>query len=191
MEDSVELRSIGPNLVKDAEDQVRIIRENLHVAQSRQKTYADHRRRELHLKVGDYVYLKVSPFKGTRRFQVRGKLAPRYVGPFWITKRVEAVAYQLELPQSLFAVHNIFHISQSKKCLRVQTDVIDLESLDLQPGLTYEEHPIAILDHDERKVKHSMVKFVKIQWSNHSEDEATWEREDRLRQEYPEFFSNE
>ena len=72
----------GPDLVKDAEEQVRIIRENLRIAQSHQKIYADLRRRELQLKIGDYVYLKVSPFKGTRRFQVRGKLAPRYVGPF-------------------------------------------------------------------------------------------------------------
>ena len=104
---------------------------------------------------------------------------------------VGAVAYQLELPQSLSAVHNVFHISQLKKWLCVPTDAIDLESLDLQPGLTYEEHPIAILDHDERRVKRGMVKFVKVQWSNHSEDEATWEREDRLRQEYPEFFSDE
>ena len=114
MEDGVGLLLIGPNLVKDAEDQVKIIRENLRIAQSRQKTYIDRRRRELHLKVGDYVYLKVSPFKGTRRFQVRGKLAPRYVGPFRITKKVGTMAYQLELPQSLSAVHNVFHISQLK-----------------------------------------------------------------------------
>jgi len=181
----------GLDLVRDAEEQVRIIRENLRIAQSRQKIYADRRRHELHLKVGDYVYLKVSPFYGTRRFQVRGKVAPRYVGPFRITKTVGAVAYQLELPQSLSAVHNVFHISQLKQCHRIPTDAIDLESLDLQPGLTYEEHPIAILDHVERKVKRSMVKFVKVQWSNHSEDEATWDREDRLRQEYPDFFSDE
>ena len=84
----------------------------------------------------------------------------------------------------------MFHISQLKKCLRVPTDAVDLETLDLQPGFTHEEHPIAILDHDERKVMRSMVKFVKAQWSNHSEDEATWEREDRLRQEYAEFFCN-
>ena len=82
----------------------------------------------------------------------------------------------------------MFHISQLKKCLRVLTDAVDLETLDLQPGFTYEEHPIAILDHDERKVKHSMVKFVKDQWSNHTEDEATWECEDHLCQEYPDFF---
>ena len=101
------------------------------------------------------------------------------------------MAYQLELPQSISLVHNVFHISQLKKCLRVPTDAIDLESLELQPGLTYEEHPIAILDHEERKVKRSMVKYVKVQWSNHTEDEATWERENRLRQEYPVFFSDE
>ena len=88
-------------------------------------------------------------------------------------------------------MHNVFHISQFKKCHRVPTDAIDLESLDLQLGLTYEEHLIAILGRDERKVKRSMVKFVKVQWSNHTEDEATWEREDQLRQEYPDFFSDE
>jgi len=122
---------------------------------------------------------------------VRGKLAPCYVGPFRITKKVGAVAYQLELPQSLSAVHNVFHISQLKQCQRVPTDAIDLESLDLQPGLTYEEHPIAILDRDERELKRNMVKFIKVQWSNHFEDEATWVREDQIRQEYHEFFSNE
>ena len=104
----------GPDLVKDAEEQDRIIRENLRIAQSRQKTYADRCHRELHFKVSDYVYLKISTFKGTRRFQVRGKSAPRYVGPFRIIKKVGAVAYQLDLPQSLSAVHNIFHISQLK-----------------------------------------------------------------------------
>ena len=81
----------------------------------------------------------------------------------------------------------MFHISQLKKYLCVPTNAVDLGTLDLQPGFTYEEHPIAILDHDERKVKRSMVKMVKVQWSNHTEDEATWEREDRLHQEYPDF----
>jgi hypothetical protein len=101
------------------------------------------------------------------------------------------VAYQLDLPQSLSTIHNVFHISQLKKCLRVPTNAIDLETLDLQAGLTYEEHPVAILDCDERKVKRSVVKFVKVQWSNHSEDEATWERKDHLCQDYPDFFSHE
>jgi hypothetical protein len=181
----------GPDLVKDAEDQVKIIHENLHITQSRQKLYADRRCRELHFTVGDHVYLKVSPFKGTHRFRVKGKLAPHFVGPFRVTKRIGMVAYQLDLPQSLSTIHNVFHISQLKKCLCVPTDAIDLKTLDLQAGLTYEEHPIAILDHDERKVKQSLVKFVKVQWSNHSEDEATWEHEDRLCQDYPDFFFHE
>jgi hypothetical protein len=98
------------------------------------------------------------------------------------------VAYQLDLPQSLSIVHDVFHISQLKKCLRVPTDTANLETLDLQAGLTYKEHLIAILDYDERKVKRRMVKFVKVQWSNHSEDEATWEHEDHLRQDYPDFL---
>jgi hypothetical protein len=99
----------GLDLVKDAEDQVKIIHENLCIAQSRQKLYADRRRRELYFKVGDYVYLKVSPYKGTHRFWVKGKLVPRFVGPFQVTKRIGMVAYQLDLPQSLSIVHNLFH----------------------------------------------------------------------------------
>ena len=86
---------------------------------------------------------------------------------------------------------NVFLISQLNKCHSVLTDTVDSEALDLQSGLIYEEYPIVILDRDERRVKRSMVKFVKVQWSNHTEDEATSEREDRLRQEYPEFFSGE
>jgi hypothetical protein len=160
-------------LFKDAENQVKTIRENLRIAQSRQKNYADRRRREHQFKVGNHVYLMVFPFKGSRCFQVRGKLIPCYVGPFHVTKRVGKVAYQLDLPQTFSAVHNIFHTSQLKKCLRVPIEAIDLELFHLQPGLTYEQHPIDILDHDERKVRRSMVKFVKVQWSNHTEDEAT------------------
>jgi hypothetical protein len=149
----VERLSIGPSPGKRPFFDL----ENLRIAQSHQKIYADRRRRELHFKVGDHVYLKVSPFKGTRRFRVKGKLAPCFVGPFRVTKRVGMVAYQLDLPQSLSTVHNVFHVSQLKKCLRVPTDAIDLETLDLQAGLTYEEHPIAILDYDERKVKYGEV----------------------------------
>jgi len=91
------------------------IRENLKAAQSRQKSYADTHRRKLSFEVGDYVYLKVSPLRGTRRFQVRGKLAPRYIGPYPIMGRIGAVAYRLELPEEMSDVHNVFHVSQLKK----------------------------------------------------------------------------
>jgi hypothetical protein len=108
-----------PKVLKDAEKQVQMVRESLKVAQSRQKSYADKRMRDLLFEVGDFVYLKVSPMRGTRRFKVKGKLAPRYVGPFKIVDRRGEVAYQLELPPQLSDVHDVFHVLQLKKCLRV------------------------------------------------------------------------
>jgi hypothetical protein len=92
---------------------------NMKAAQSRQWSYADTRRRELSFEVGDFVYLKVSPIRGTKRFGVKGKLAPRYTGPYQIQARRGEVAYQLSLPENLYAVHDVFHVSQLKKCLRV------------------------------------------------------------------------
>ena len=109
------------------------------------------------------MYLKVSPLKGIRRFQVRGKLAPRYVGPFQIVGRRGEVAYQLDLPSSLSAMHDVFHMSQLKKCLRIPTEVVDVAPQELQPDLTYCERPIRILDIAERKTWHHSIKFVKVQ----------------------------
>ena len=114
-----------------------MIRERLRAAQSRQKSYADRRRRELSFEVDDHVYLKVSPMKGIHRFQVKGKLAPRYIGPFRILAKLGSVAYQLEMPPSLADVHDVFHVSQLKKCLRIPTEATELEKLDLQPDLSY------------------------------------------------------
>ncbi|WVZ81516.1 hypothetical protein U9M48_028883 [Paspalum notatum var. saurae] len=111
--------TFGPDLVTQAEEQVRFIRENLKRARSRQKSYSDRRRRPLVFKEGDHVYLRVSPMKGVHRFGVKGKLAPRYVGPFKISEKCGPVAYRLELPPRLAAIHDIFHVSQLKKCLRV------------------------------------------------------------------------
>jgi hypothetical protein len=99
-----ETQVFGPDVLRNAEEQVRMIRDNLRVAQSRQKSYADTRRRELSFEVGDYVYLKVSPMRNVKRFNMKGKLAPRYVEPFKILERRGEVAYQLELPESLLGV---------------------------------------------------------------------------------------
>jgi hypothetical protein len=96
-----------------------MVRENLKLTQSRQKSYADNKRRELRFQVGDYVYLKVSPMRGLHYFKIRGKLAPRYIGPFKILEQRGEVANQLELPPQLSDVHDVFHISHLRKCLRV------------------------------------------------------------------------
>jgi hypothetical protein len=110
----------GPDILQEAEKKVRIVRENLRVTQSRQKSYADHRRRDLIFEVGDFVYYKMSPMRGLHHFKLRGKLAPRFIGPFKILEKRGEVAYQLELPPQLSDVHDVFHISQLKKYLRVQ-----------------------------------------------------------------------
>jgi hypothetical protein len=114
-----------------------MVRESLKVAQTQQKSYADKRRRDLLFEVGDFVYLKLSPMRGTRRFKVKGKLAPRYVGPFKIVDRRGEVAYQLELPPQLSDVHEVFHVSQLKKCLRVPEEQLSMEDLDLG-GMTFQ-----------------------------------------------------
>jgi hypothetical protein len=106
----------GPDMLEEAEKQVRMVRENLHVAQSRQKNYADHRRRELSFEVGDFFYLKVSPMRGLHHFKVRGKFVPRFIGPFKILEKRSDVVYQLELPPQLSDVHDVFQVPQLKKC---------------------------------------------------------------------------
>jgi hypothetical protein len=162
-----------PEVLRDAKRQVQMIRESLKVAQSRQKCYADKRRRDLSFEVEDFVYLKVSPMRGTRRFKVKGKLAPRYVGPFQILDRKGEVAYQLELPLQLSDVHDVFHVSQLKKCLRVPEEKIPLEQLDLGGDLSNRLKPIRILDTTERVTHSKVIKMCKVQWSHHTKDEAT------------------
>ena len=126
------------------------------------------------------MYLKVSPIRGLCRFKVKGKLSPRYIGPFRITERKGEVVYQLELPARLSDVHNIFHMSQLKKCLRVPEEQLPLEELDVQDDLTYIKYPVKILDTLERITRSKKIRMCKVQWSHHAEDEATWEREDEL-----------
>ena len=126
--------------------------------------------------------------KGVQRFGMRGKLAPRYVGPFPITERCGLVAYRVELPLHLSAVHNIFHVSQLRKYLRVPTDVVEMEKLQLEPDLVYPEHPVKIVDFKTRVTQNQTSKFYKVQWSNHSEREATWETEEFLKSKYPELL---
>ncbi|WVZ76279.1 hypothetical protein U9M48_024266 [Paspalum notatum var. saurae] len=121
--------TFGPDLVTQAEEQVKFIHSNLKRAQSRQKSYSDKRRRPLVFEKGDHVYLWVSPMKTVHRFRVKGKLAPRYVGPFKITEQCGPVAYRLELPPHLAAVHDVFHVSQLKKCLRVPKEAIDTSQI--------------------------------------------------------------
>jgi hypothetical protein len=160
----------------------------LRVAQTRQKSYADNRRRPLEFEEGDLVYLKVSPLRGMRRFKVKGKLPPLFIGPFRIFRRIGEMAYQLELPDNLSDVHNVFHVSQLKKCLCVPEEQLPMEELSVQGDLTYTEYPIKILDTLTRVTRNNVIKMCKVQWSHHGEDKATWEREEELRIDFPHLF---
>ena len=132
--------------------------------------------------------MKVSPTKGVKRFGIKGKLSPRYIGPFEILAKVGNVAYRLALPPTLEGVHNVFHISMLRKCLADPSEVIKLPPQQLEKDLSYAEHPMKILDAQERKLRNSTMRFLKVQWSRHSVDEATWEMEKDLRKNFPALF---
>ena len=113
----------GPDLIREAEEKVKLIRDRLKIAHSRQKSYADAKRKEVTYEVGDRAYLRVFLIRGLKRFGIKGKLAPRFVGPYKILERRGEVAYQLELPEALSGVHDVFHVSQLKKCHTEMADV--------------------------------------------------------------------
>jgi hypothetical protein len=145
---------------------------------------------ELSFEVGDFVYLKVSPMRGFRCFKVRGKLTPRFIGPFKILEKRGEVAYRLELPPQLSDVHDVFHDSQLKKCLCMPEEQIPMEDLGAKEDLSYQEYLVKILETSERVMRNKRIKMCKVQWSHHTEEEATWEREEELKAEFPSFFSD-
>jgi hypothetical protein len=159
VDETGEWKVFGLDILQEAERQVYMVRENIRVAQSRQKSYANHRRRELSFEVGDFVYLRVSPMRDLRRFKVRGKLTPRFIGPFKILEKRGKVAYQLELPPQLCDVHDVFHVSQLNKCLRVPEEHIHMEDLDAKGDLSYQEYPIRILETSKRVTRNKRIKM--------------------------------
>jgi hypothetical protein len=179
--------TFGPDIVEEDEATVHRIQDNLKAAKSCQETYANKARRPLEFKVGDHVYLRVSPMKDVKRFGVKGKLAPRYIEPFPILEKCGTVAYKLDLPPSLVEVYDIFHVSQLKKCLKAPMDIVLPKVTPLEGDLSYPEHPINVSDQKDRVMRHKTIKFFKIQSSNHSEEEATWESEEFLRSRHPAF----
>jgi hypothetical protein len=126
--------------------------------------------------------------RGLRRSKVRGKLAPRFIGPFKILEKRCEVAYQLELPPQLSNVHDVLHVSQLKKYLRVPEEQIPMEDLDAKEDLSCQEHPVRILETSERVMRNKRIKMCKMQWSHHTEEEATWEREEELKAKFVSFF---
>ena len=181
--------TIGPQIIASTTEKIRGIQERLKVVQSRQKSYADLHRCEVEFNVGDYVFLKVTPMRGVTRFGVKGKLAPRYVGPFEVIERIGEVAYRLHLPAHLGHVHNVFHVSMLRKYTPDPSHVIEYETIPLQEDVTYEEQHVRILARELKVLRNREIPVVKVLWRNHREDEATWELESEMYMKYPHLFN--
>lgn len=153
---------LGPDLVRETSEQVEVIRQRLKTAQSRQKSYADKRRRPLEFAVGDRVFLRVAPRHGVQRFGRKGKLSPRYVGPFEILKRIGEVAYQLDLPQALERVHSTFHVSMLRKYEPDPSHVISFEGIEVSEDLTFEEAPVKILERRTQELRRKSIPLLRV-----------------------------
>ena len=183
-----ERKLLGPEIVQMTVDKVNVIRARLKAAQDRQKSYADKRRKDLEFEVEDRVFLKLSPWKGVVRLEKRGKLSPRYIGPFEIVERIGPVAYRLDLPEELSRVHNVFHISMLCKYISDPSHVLETPEIELRDDLPYEEQPVQILGREEKELRNKTISVVKVLWRNHLVEVATWEREDQMQSQYPHLF---
>ncbi|GJX09244.1 putative reverse transcriptase domain-containing protein [Tanacetum coccineum] len=179
----------GPVIIHETTKKIIQIKSRIQAAHDRQKSYANIRRKPMAFQVGDKVMLKVSPWKGVMRFGKRGKLNPRYVGPFKVIERVGTVAYTLELPQQLSRVHNTFHVSNMKKCLSDESLVIPLEELCVDDKLQFVEEPVEVMDHEIKQLKRSRIPIIKVRWNSKQGPEFTWERENQFRPKYPHLFT--
>nr|GEW84261.1 putative nucleotidyltransferase, ribonuclease H [Tanacetum cinerariifolium] len=179
----------GLELIRETTKKMVQIKNRLLTARSRQKSYADVRRKPMEFKVGDKVMLKVSLWKGVIRFGKHGKLNLRYIGPFEIIERIGPVAYKLELPEKLHGIHSTFHVSNLKKCLADENLVIPLEEVQLDDKLHFIEEPVEIMDREVKQVKQSQIPIVKVQWNSRCGPEYTWEQEDFFKRNYPHMFS--
>ncbi|XP_070010165.1 uncharacterized protein [Nicotiana sylvestris] len=174
-----EAELLGPDLVHHAMEKVKVIQERMKTAQSRQKSYADVRRRELKFQVDDWVFMKVSPMKELIRFGKKRKLSPRYVRPYRIIQRIGQVAYKLELPPEMSLVHPIFHVSMLKKVVGYLSVIVPIGAIEVNEELSYEEIPVAILDRQVLKLRTKEIASVKVLWRNQQVEEAIWETEEK------------
>ena len=163
----------GPDLIRDTSEKVSLIRQRLLTAQSRQKSYADVRRRPLEFEVGDHVFLKVMPKWGVVRFGKRGKLSPRFIGHFEILERVDTVAYRLALPPSMSGVHEVFHISILQKYTPNPAHVVDWGQIEVDKDGTFEEGPVCIVDSRDKVLRRKTVRLVRVLWRHYEVEEST------------------
>nr|GEZ36738.1 putative reverse transcriptase domain-containing protein [Tanacetum cinerariifolium] len=170
---AVEAQILGPKLTQETTEKIVQIKQRMQATRDRQKSYAYLKRKPMEFQVGDKVMLKVSPWKGVVRFGKRGKLNPRYVGPFKVLERVKDVAYKRDLPKELSRVHNTFHVSNIKKCHANEPLAVPLDGLHFDDKLHFVEEPVEIMDREVKQLKRSQILLVKVRWNSKRGPEFT------------------
>ncbi|KAK6164056.1 hypothetical protein DH2020_000920 [Rehmannia glutinosa] len=177
------------DLVQEAMEKVKLIKERIRIAQSRQKCYADKRRKYLEFEVGDEVFLRLLPWKGLINPKKGGKLSPRYVGPYKILQRIGKLAYRLELPAQYAGMYDVFHVLRLMKYRPDPEHIITRDTPSLMENLSYTKKPIRIINQQIHQLRKREIPMVKVVWQNHNRDkDATWEMEEDVRNQYPGLF---
>ena len=185
-----EHKIIGPDLIKDTEEKVQIIKQRLKAASDRQRSYANLKRNDIEYEVGDKVFLKVSPWKKILRFRRKGKLSPRFIGLYEILERIGPVAYRLALPLELAKLHDVFHVSMLRRYRSDTSHILPVQDIQVQEDFTFDEELKAILDREIRQLRNKQIPLVKEFWQHHGMEEATWEPKSTMRVQYPQLFSS-
>ena len=180
---------LGPEIVQQTTERVKMIQEKMKISQSRQKSYHDNRRKALEFQEGDHVFLRVTPTTGVGRALKSKKLTPRFVGPYQVLKRVGEVAYRIALPPSLSNLHDVFHVSQLRKYIADPSHVVQLDDIQVRDNLTVEVLPIRIDDREEKTLRGKKIALVKVVWGGPAGESLTWEREDQMKESYPALFA--
>ena len=176
--------------MNEIEEKVRIIQQRLKAVCDKQKSYADLKRKDIEYEVGDKVFLKVSPWRKILRFRKKGKLSPRFIGPYEILDRIGLVAYRLALTSELAKLHNVFHVSMLRKYHYDESHILLVQDIQVQLNFTFGEEPKAILDREVKQMWNKQVSLVKVFWQHHGMEEATWEPESTMRAQYPQLFDS-
>ena len=177
-----EKKIIGPDLIQETKEKVKMIRERLKVATNRQKSYADMRRKDIRYEIDKKVFLKVSPWKMVKRFGKKGKLSLRFIRPYEVIEKVGPVTYKLALTPELENIHNVFHVSMLRRYKSDPSHVVSSETIELRLDLMYEEEQIEVLAREVKELQKKKISLVKVLWRNHKTEEATWESKEVMRQ---------
>ena len=157
---------LGPENVKETSEKIALIRRRIASAQDRQRKYANQKRKSVQYEVGDFVFIKISPMKKVLRFGKQGKLTPRYIGPYKILENIGIVAYKLELPEEMRAIHDVFHVSQLRRWVHDRETILESpKEVQIDPRMVYEKEPVGIVAREIKKLRNKEIKLVKVQWS--------------------------